>query len=432
MYDPKGFNKDGSKTKDGVGAGLYRVWVNDNLHEMRVCYVLSRYCSVFQAEAFNLNKALENASELPLIPLLRFSWTIFQLTGNFLINRALLLISLLNRNRNRCSIRWIKGRSGIVGNDVADALAKGGAGSDLPSCYRLAPLSELESTARKQAWAAWQIKFDPTDRPICTRFGLTPMSLLDKKFAFIIPSVPVVVVLLSGHTWTAMPTKWDLLIIPPAPTATLGGRRRLNIFCSSVTASTSLDFAFYLSLGRELGHTPRSLRDFIHSKPTWQACVDFLLASNRLKPRIRERESKEMSKRYAVVEEDEGHAAVVGRLDDAVVLDKEGEVANDNPLSSIAEGECPEERALDFNVALQEALRKGPTCQSHEDVAIHFGDLQDVPRPAEHRINRPEVLVGREVRALLNILAVFLRGGGLSGLGVRNVSSRGLNLLDLR
>ncbi|UYV81343.1 hypothetical protein LAZ67_20000857 [Cordylochernes scorpioides] len=259
---------------------------------------------VFQAEAFGLIKALENASELPIdttVEVLLDNLSVVNSvlncrTGNFLINRALLLISQLNRNGNRCSIRWIKGHSGIVGNDVADALAKSGAGSDLPSCYRLAPLSKLESTARKLAWAAWQSRFSSTTRPICTRFGLTPMSLLDKKYAFIVPSVHAVVGLLSGHTWTdSFSHKMGFIDDPTCPYCDSGAEETLEHILLECDSLDSLRTRLLFIAGKELGHTPRSLRDFIHSKSTWHACVDFLLASDRLKPRIREEDSEEAS-----------------------------------------------------------------------------------------------------------------------------------------
>ncbi|UYV60541.1 hypothetical protein LAZ67_1001454 [Cordylochernes scorpioides] len=45
----------------------------------------------------------------------------------------------------RCTIQWIKGHSGIVGNDIADTLVKRGAESANPSCYKLAPLLFIKS-----------------------------------------------------------------------------------------------------------------------------------------------------------------------------------------------------------------------------------------------------------------------------------------------
>ncbi|UYV68240.1 hypothetical protein LAZ67_5003580 [Cordylochernes scorpioides] len=59
-------------------------------------------------------------------PLLTWSTTVAHPTDNYLI------ILQLNRNGNRCTIQWIKGHSGIVGNDIADTLAKRGAESADP------------------------------------------------------------------------------------------------------------------------------------------------------------------------------------------------------------------------------------------------------------------------------------------------------------
>ncbi|UYV67514.1 hypothetical protein LAZ67_5001032 [Cordylochernes scorpioides] len=111
---------DGSKTRDGVGAGVYRFSCLDCAPEIRESHVLSPHCSVFQAEALGLVKALENATTLPNHLTLGFfldnlsvvKSVLNSKTGNYLIDRALLLISRLNRNGNRCTIQWIKGHSG--------------------------------------------------------------------------------------------------------------------------------------------------------------------------------------------------------------------------------------------------------------------------------------------------------------------------------
>ncbi|UYV70168.1 hypothetical protein LAZ67_7002057 [Cordylochernes scorpioides] len=81
------------------------------------------------AEALGLVKALENATTLPNHLTLGFfldnlsvvKSVLNSKTGNYLIDKALLLISRLNRNGNRCTIQWIKGHSGNVGReDVND------------------------------------------------------------------------------------------------------------------------------------------------------------------------------------------------------------------------------------------------------------------------------------------------------------------------
>ncbi|UYV84832.1 K02A2.6-like, partial [Cordylochernes scorpioides] len=180
---------DGSKTRDGVGAGVYRFSCLDCAPEIRESHVLSPHCSVFQAEALGLVKALENATTLPnhltlgflLDNLSAVKSVLNSKTGNYLIDRALLLISRLNRNGNRCTIQWIKGHSGNVGNDIADTLAKRGAESADPSCYKLAPLSFVKSAIYGRAREAWESRFLSLAPSIHTRFGLTPMSLLDKR-----------------------------------------------------------------------------------------------------------------------------------------------------------------------------------------------------------------------------------------------------------
>ncbi|UYV63687.1 hypothetical protein LAZ67_2005306 [Cordylochernes scorpioides] len=99
------------------------------------------------AEALGLAKTLENATTSGfLLDNLSIMKSVLNFkTGNNLINRALLLISRFNSNDKRCTIQWIKGHSGIVGNDIADKLAKRGADSDGPSCKKLASLSFVKS-----------------------------------------------------------------------------------------------------------------------------------------------------------------------------------------------------------------------------------------------------------------------------------------------
>ncbi|UYV63231.1 hypothetical protein LAZ67_2003499 [Cordylochernes scorpioides] len=81
---------------------------------------------VDEAEALGLVKALENTTTLPnhltlgffLDNLLVVKSVLNSKTGNYLINRALLLISRLNHNGNRCTIQWIKGHSWINGQTL--------------------------------------------------------------------------------------------------------------------------------------------------------------------------------------------------------------------------------------------------------------------------------------------------------------------------
>ncbi|UYV62905.1 K02A2.6-like [Cordylochernes scorpioides] len=295
---------DGSKTRDGVGAGVYRFSCLDCAPEIRESHVLSPHCSVFQAEALGLVKALENATTLPNHLTLGFfldnlsvvKSVLNSKTGNYLIDRALLLISRLNRNGNRCTIQWIKGHSGNVGNDIADTLAKRGAESADPSCYKLAPLSFVKSAIYGRAREAWESRFLSLAPSIHTRFGLTPMSFLDKRYAYIVPSDHIVVGLLMGHTWTdSFAHRIGVIDDPSCPYCDADREETLSHIVLECSSLDALRFPLLSTCAEELGYTPRSLKDFIFNRSTWRACLEFLKASDRLKPRVRAEDSDHLS-----------------------------------------------------------------------------------------------------------------------------------------
>ncbi|UYV72747.1 CCRN4L [Cordylochernes scorpioides] len=58
-----------------------------------------------------------------------------------------------------------------------------------------------------------------------------------------------------------------------------------------------------------------------------------------------------------------------------------------------SEKEGPEDRALDFKAFVNEAFRKDLAGQTYQDVAIHPDELDDVPGPYYHFINRLKILV---------------------------------------
>ncbi|UYV67881.1 hypothetical protein LAZ67_5002375 [Cordylochernes scorpioides] len=252
------------------------------------------------AEALGLVKALENATTLPNHLTLGFfldnlsvvKSVLNSKTGNYLIDRALLLISRLNRNGNRCTIQWIKGHSGNVGNDIADTLAKRGAESAKPSCYKLAPLSFVKSAIYGRAREAWESRFLSLAPSIHTRFGLTPMNLLDKRYAYIVPSEHIVVGLLSGHTWTdSFAHRIGVIDDPSCPYCDADKEETLSHIVLECSSLDALRFPLLSTCAEELGYTPRSLKDFIFNRSTWRACLEFLKASDRLKPRVRAEDS---------------------------------------------------------------------------------------------------------------------------------------------
>ncbi|UYV64908.1 hypothetical protein LAZ67_3002373 [Cordylochernes scorpioides] len=232
----------------------------------------------------NNTHALENATTLPNHLTLGFfldnlsvvKSVLNSKTGNYLIDRALLLISRLNRNGNRCTIQWIKGHSGNVGNDIADSLAKRGAESADPSCYKLAPLSFVKSAIYGRAREAWESRFLSLAPSIHTRFGLTPMSLLDKRYSYIVPSEHIVVGLLSGHTWTdSFVHRIGVIDDPSCPYCDAEREETLSHIVLECSSLDALRFPLLPTCAEELGYTPRSLKTLFSTgalgEPAWSS-----------------------------------------------------------------------------------------------------------------------------------------------------------------
>ncbi|XP_017465837.1 PREDICTED: uncharacterized protein LOC108358852 [Rhagoletis zephyria] len=136
---------DGSKMADGVGAGVYCAEL-----DLRQPFKLPEYCSIFQAEVFAVGKAAEIASN----------------AGNYIKNiniyvdsqaaiKAIISHRIASENvlrsreavdraaeSKRLHIYWVPGHKGILGNEIADEIAK--------SAIRLAsePVREIQKSLK--------------------------------------------------------------------------------------------------------------------------------------------------------------------------------------------------------------------------------------------------------------------------------------------
>ncbi|XP_055842566.1 uncharacterized protein LOC129909517 [Episyrphus balteatus] len=123
---------DGSKTNEGVGAGVFGMNTKTYLHQS-----MDSFNSVFRAEIFaielclreNLNRAVINKK----IYILSDSKAALQaLRSNEVISKLVWdCIQLLHQpaSTNRVQLIWIPGHSGHVGNEIADTLARKGSAS---------------------------------------------------------------------------------------------------------------------------------------------------------------------------------------------------------------------------------------------------------------------------------------------------------------
>ena len=123
---------DGSKTKEGVGAGFCFFLKEDLINPCQSFKEsLDSRCSIFQAECFALLKAINHISSLP-----KFSSILIcsdnlsminclsncNLTSELLLRIYHLLYKL--KNSFRIWISWVKSHADCAGNNMADKLAK--------------------------------------------------------------------------------------------------------------------------------------------------------------------------------------------------------------------------------------------------------------------------------------------------------------------
>ncbi|XP_023223937.1 uncharacterized protein LOC111625128 [Centruroides sculpturatus] len=164
---------DGSKDDINVGAAfvLYDHH-NGNIH--RSAYKLGPHCSVPQAEILAIVKALDHvyADWFPpnktiaiysdSITAIHSITNLKQRGANVLHIHHLLSINK-HKHKHNISFNWVRGHSGVAGNEAADHLAKTAATSSLPSTYNRIPLSKIKQWSRQLALQEWQSEWDCGD-----------------------------------------------------------------------------------------------------------------------------------------------------------------------------------------------------------------------------------------------------------------------------
>ena len=152
---------DGSKINNKVGCAFVVLKQSTELYHKRI--KLSSNCSVFQAELLAIKESLNwIVSQQTSAMILTDSRTALAvIKDKYSLNQLSVDIRLLLRQINtHICFKWIKGHSGILGNEIVDQLAKSSAESHITISYREVPLSYFKRTYLEKLIDLWQTEWD--------------------------------------------------------------------------------------------------------------------------------------------------------------------------------------------------------------------------------------------------------------------------------
>jgi ribonuclease HI len=160
---------DGSKTDAGVGAA-FAVWTTSPFEsdpEHHTCYSLHKQCTVFQAEVLALLKCsqwiLNSPTSINTITVLSDSMsalTAITTLSNFsnLVSKCRENFIRIHKSRN-LRLGWIRGHSGIQGNEIVDQYAKE-ACTILPYSFTDIPKCSIRRKLQQNLHCQWQKMWD--------------------------------------------------------------------------------------------------------------------------------------------------------------------------------------------------------------------------------------------------------------------------------
>ncbi|KAJ4447833.1 hypothetical protein ANN_09841 [Periplaneta americana] len=154
--------------KVGCAFVAYR---NDSKHTSAI-FKLSSECSVFQAELLALRDAIKWCSQSGYSACVHSDSQSAVISINDKYNTYIIaseIRTLIMKSVVHICITWVRGHTGIVGNERADELAKMAANSDVPLSYNLCPLSYIKKVAKEHYMQEWNERWVNSDKGILTK-----------------------------------------------------------------------------------------------------------------------------------------------------------------------------------------------------------------------------------------------------------------------
>ena len=197
---------DGSKSKDGVGAGFAILHNGQIVRQLQ--YKLDDRCSNNQAEQLAILKALEKTPEVQLTlnaPKTIALYTDSKITlysiqnsrnHNNLIEKIRKTISKLSSNHWTVAISWIEAHIGIYGNELADHLAKQAARSNEPIAYNKVPKSGVLKILREESIRCWEREWRDTKNGAETKKYFPSIAV---RLAVKMPVTSGLTTMMTGH-----------------------------------------------------------------------------------------------------------------------------------------------------------------------------------------------------------------------------------------
>jgi ribonuclease HI len=167
---------DGSKSEMGAGAAFVVFCVQRQI--ITRSYKLSYYCTVYQAELFAIIQALEWLGSYGLqgVRVTIFTDSLSAITAfqdintlNPMVNQIKTLLIELEKEDIFVKFIWIRGHSGIYGNEVVDSLAKQVICSRKRTECHFIPFSYIKRMLKEFYTNVWDKEYQETEQGMTTK-----------------------------------------------------------------------------------------------------------------------------------------------------------------------------------------------------------------------------------------------------------------------